>query len=63
MRLHDLLGQQCWLLSVLDHTGDTDMEDMSNLQCDAVAHMALAKKLNQILKWLKTLPKPTAAQI
>jgi hypothetical protein len=63
LRLHDLLGQQCWLLSVLDHTGDSDMEDISNLQCDAVAHMALAEKPNQILEWLKTLPKPTSPQI
>ena len=63
IRLHELLGQQCWLLSLLDHTGDSDMEDIANLQCDAVTHMALAEKPDQILEWLKTLPKPNADQI
>lgn len=63
LRLHQLLGEQCWRLSKLDHSGDSDAEDIENLQCDAVAHMALAEKPNVILEWLKTLPKPTAAQI
>jgi len=63
MRLHELLGQQCWVLSKLDHSGDSDAEDIENLQSDAVAHMALAEKPDNILAWLKSLPKPTAAQI
>lgn len=63
LRLHELLGQQCWLLSKLDHSGDSDAEDIENLQCDAVSHMALAEKPDTLLEWFKTLPKPTAAQI
>jgi hypothetical protein len=62
LTLHQLLGQQCWLLSKLDHSGDSDAEDIENLQCDAVAHMALAEKPGVILEWLKSMPKPTAAQ-
>ena len=62
MRLHELLGQQAWTLSLLDHTGDSDAEDIPSVQCDAVAHMAIAEKPDRILEWLKTLPKPTPEQ-
>ena len=63
LRLHELLAQQCWVLSKLDHSGDSDAEDIENLQCDAVSNMALAEKPNTILEWLKSLPKPTKEQI
>jgi len=54
-RLQELMGQQCWKLSTLEE----DEEEIHDLQCGAVQHMALAEKPDQIHEWLKILPKPT----
>jgi len=72
--LHELLGDHCWELSVLleadddddtkksDKNGDPDEETHMDLKCDAIMHMTLAEKPSKIIKWLKTLPKPTNEQ-
>jgi hypothetical protein len=58
MRLQELLAQQCWLLSqVIEKENEED--ELMELKTDAVTHMALAEKPDQIVDWLKTLPKPT----
>ena len=54
-RLQQLLGEQCWKLSKLED----DEEEIMELQCDAVQHMALAGKPEKIIAWLKELPGPT----
>lgn len=54
-QLQKILAEQCWNLSQLE----TDKEDVMDLQCDAVQHMALAEQPDTIVDWLKTLPKPT----
>lgn len=71
MQLQELLAQQSWNLSkqveaedVEDAGGDDDEEgdEVMELKCDAVTHMALAEKPLLILEWLKTLPAPTAEE-
>lgn len=71
MQLQELLAQQSWQLSkqvekedVEEAAGDNDEEadDVMELKCDAVTHMALAEKPLLILEWLKTLPSPTAEE-
>jgi hypothetical protein len=60
-KLHELLGQQCWKLSLmpLQATSNTDEEDAMDFSSDAVIHMSLAEKPDTIVEWLKTLPAPT----
>jgi Golgi to ER traffic protein 4 len=66
---HELLANQCWKVAVesseADQSGSTpeELEELVELQCDAVQHMALAEKPNQILEWLKALPKPTSDEL
>lgn len=69
LRLHALLGEQCWHLghhAVTTSTSEPlskDEEDESaELRADAVSHYALAEKHNAILNLLKQLPVPTRAQ-
>jgi len=38
---------------------DEEQDEITELQCDAVQHMALAEQPHQIIEWLKTLPPPT----
>ena len=61
MRLQELLAAQCWHLSQIIEKENEEDEIMA-LKTDAVTHMALAEKPDQIVDWLKTLPKPTDAQ-
>jgi hypothetical protein len=56
-RLQDLLASQCWFLAKFDD--EEGEEELMELKTDAVTHMALAEKPEQIIEWLKTLPKPT----
>ena len=59
-KLQELLGQQCWNISLFNDADATDEEDeVTELQCDAVQHMALAEQPAKIIDWLKTLPAPT----
>lgn len=59
-KLQELLGQQCWDISLLNDQDVTDEEDeITELQCDAFQHMALAEQPAKIIEWLKTLPAPT----
>ena len=60
-RLQELLAQQCWLLSQVTKDEEEE-EELMELKCDAVTHMALAEKPLKIIEWLKTLPKPTDVQ-
>ena len=53
--LHELLSKQSWTLSSLESEADEVMD----AQCDAVQHMALAEKPDEIVNYLKTLPDPT----
>jgi hypothetical protein len=61
--LHHLLASQSWKLSTLLTDDDVNKEEIMDLQCDAVQHMALAEDPMQIAAWLKTLPDPTAEEI
>lgn len=64
-RLQEIMGQQCWKLALLEQEFDEeghDEEEVMDLQCSAVQHMALAEKPDQIIDWLKTLPTPTKQQ-
>jgi hypothetical protein len=67
-RLQELLGEQCWTVATLqretnnDHQENEEEEDILELHCDAVQHMALAEQPMRILEWLKTLPSPTQEQ-
>jgi Golgi to ER traffic protein 4 len=68
-RLQELLGSQCWKLSCAmladpAHTTTTnedgdETDEATEMQCDAVQHMALAEKPETIVAWLKTCPPPT----
>jgi hypothetical protein len=71
LQLQELLAQQSWNLSkqieaegVEEVGGENDEEgdEVMELKCDAVTHMALAEKPLLILEWLKTLPAPTVEQ-
>jgi hypothetical protein len=42
-RLHELLGQQCWKVSLMPVTETMDVDDVLDFKCDAVIHMSLAK--------------------
>lgn len=59
--LQGLLGQQCWDLSQIREDEDDEEEkaEITELQCDAVQHMALAERPDVIVGWLQTLPAPT----
>lgn len=64
--LHEILAKHCWFLSTFlaDSPKDSDEEDeIMELKTDAVTHMALAEKPDQIIEWLKTMPKPTDKEI
>ena len=62
-KLQELLGQQCWEISLLNDADATDEEDeVTELQCDAVQHMALAEQPTKIIDWLKSLPAPSEAE-
>ncbi|KAG7356968.1 DUF410 domain containing protein [Nitzschia inconspicua] len=70
-QLQELLAQHSWNLSKqvesegVDEAADNDEEEgdeVMELKCDAVTHMALAEKPLLILEWLKTLPAPTAEE-
>mmetsp|Transcript_18885 Transcript_18885/g.44136 ORF Transcript_18885/g.44136 Transcript_18885/m.44136 type:complete len:385 (-) Transcript_18885:54-1208(-) len=53
--LQEVLAEQCWKLSQMEE----ETEEIMDLQCDAVQHMALAEQPDKIIEWLKTLPAPT----
>jgi hypothetical protein len=57
-RLHELLGQQCWKVSLMPVTETMDVDDVLDFKCDAVIHMLLAEKPDIIIEWLKALPAP-----
>jgi hypothetical protein len=59
--IQELLGEQCWKLSKL--VAESDDEETSELQCDAIQHLVLAEKPNQIADILRQLPPPTPEQI
>lgn len=56
-QLLELLGNQSWLVPA------SEDEDRISIMSDAVQAMALAEKPDQIVAWLKTMPKPTKAQL
>lgn len=59
-RLQEVIGEHCWKLASIEaKDSDFDEEAVSELQCDAVQHMALAEKPLRIVEWLKDLPAPT----
>lgn len=72
-RLQKLLGFKCWSLSSIAKAGgvpapvkggglvddDEEYEEIMELQCDAMQHMALAEEPQQVVDWLATLPDPT----
>jgi hypothetical protein len=58
-RLQELLRQQCWKVSTLHEDYE---DDILELQCDAVQHMALAERSDRIIEWLQTLEAPTTEQ-
>mmetsp|Transcript_11641 Transcript_11641/g.27290 ORF Transcript_11641/g.27290 Transcript_11641/m.27290 type:complete len:417 (-) Transcript_11641:2234-3484(-) len=66
--LQKLLAQQSWQLSQqlvaegTDENVDEEDDEVMELKTDAVTHMALAEDPLAIVEWLKTLPKPTAAE-
>ena len=60
-KLQQLLGQQCWNVSMIEEE-DQDEDEVTELQCDAVQHMALAEQPGTIVEWLKTLPAPTSEE-
>jgi hypothetical protein len=76
MQLQKLLAEQSWALSkqlaaegnedaaaIAEAMDDEDEGDeLMELKCDAVTHMALAEDPMAIIEWLKTLPKPTDAE-
>ncbi len=67
LMLQKLLAQQSWKLSQqLAAEGyvpeDEEKDEVMELKTDAVTHMALAEDPQAIIEWLKTLPKPTAAE-
>lgn len=68
LSLQKLLAQQSWKLSqqlaLEDIVPDDDEEkdEAMELKTDAMTHMALAEEPMLIVEWLKTLPKPTAAE-
>jgi len=67
LQLQKLLGQQSWKLSQEISTegavsDDEETDEVMELKTDAVTHMALAEEPLAIVEWLKTLPKPTAAE-
>jgi hypothetical protein len=61
-RLHELLGHQCWKISLMPVTETMDVDDVLDFKCDAVIHMSLAEKPDTIIEWLSTLPAPTDAE-
>jgi hypothetical protein len=61
MRLQELLAQQCWDLSKIIEK-ENEEDELIELKTDAVTHMALAEKPEQIVDWLKTLLPPTDKQ-
>ena len=71
--IHELLGTQCWTVATTAQSDDTGAKDSATaaeieeeiieLQCDAVQHMALAERPDIIIGWLQGLPKPTKEQI
>ena len=67
-RLQALLGHHCWKLANLEQKDDAatpgllEDEEIAELQCDAVQHMALAEDPQTIITWLQTLPEPTPAE-
>lgn len=72
LKLHNILGEQCWKLSsTMQHYDDDDNapndEDyidfgMEGMRAEGIMHLALAEEPQRIGELLKTLPKPTAAQ-
>mmetsp|Transcript_4873 Transcript_4873/g.10750 ORF Transcript_4873/g.10750 Transcript_4873/m.10750 type:complete len:420 (-) Transcript_4873:2195-3454(-) len=68
LELQKLLAQQSWKLSQqlvaegADENVDEEDNEVMELKTDAVTHMALAEEPLGIVEWLKTLPKPTAAE-
>jgi hypothetical protein len=59
-KLQEIMGHHCWKLASLEGVDEFYEEDeVIELQCDAVQHMALAEQPLQIVAWLKTLPAPT----
>lgn len=56
-QLLELLGDQSWLVPA------SEEEDRNSIMSDAVQAMALAEKPTKIVDWLKTLPKPTKAEL
>lgn len=68
LQLQKLLAAQSWKLSqqlVAEGvvSDDEEKDEVMECKCDAVTHMALAEDPDAIVEFLKTLPKPTAAQI
>ena len=61
MRLQEIYAKQCWLLAHLVEE-EEDPEELLELRADAITHMALAEKPDQIVEWLQTLSAPTALQ-
>ena len=68
-RLQACMGEHCWKLANIEAHADAataailEEEEVAELQCDAVQHMALAEKPEALVAWFKTLPKPTDAEI
>mmetsp|Transcript_11999 Transcript_11999/g.19906 ORF Transcript_11999/g.19906 Transcript_11999/m.19906 type:complete len:375 (-) Transcript_11999:185-1309(-) len=56
-QLLELLGAQSWLVPA------SEEEDRISIMSDAVQAMALAEKPTQIVAWLKTMDKPTKAEL
>lgn len=71
--LHEILATQCWNVAKDNSkSGEIDesasptteeMEELIELQCDAIQHMALAEKPKVIYEWLKTLPPSTTEEL
>lgn len=75
-QLQQLLAEQSWKLAtqIAAEEGDDEtspmevgddeeeVDEIMELRCDAVTHMALAEQPMLILDWLKTLPGPTEAE-
>jgi len=64
--LQALLAQQSWIMVSTQADSmakpNEEEDELMELKCDAVTHMALAEKPMEIIAWLKTLPAPTNKQ-